>query len=162
MSAVIQVISNLKLINVSQRRIRIAWDYTEGFLDFGCDRNFCFHVSLRHENESSPQYEKDYLRSFEIGVFGAREGPFPRESKQVFFEDEFPERFSTGLYHLEVSVRNHTYSTQFTVYRCDSIKVVIPTVGALSSGGSCFLIDGAYESPRFEHTVKSFNYFGVV
>ena len=142
--SVIQVVSNLKLINVSQRSIRIAWDYTEGFLDFGCDRNFCFRISLCHENESSPRYEKDYLNSFVVGGgFGAREGPFPRESQQVFFEDEFPERFSTGVYQLEVSVRDHTNQQHWTVSRCEPIKVVIPTVGALSSGGSCFLIDGA-------------------
>lgn len=142
--SVIQVISNLKLINVSQRRIRIAWDYSEGSLDFGCDRNFCFHVSLRRANESSPRYEQDYLNSFVYPQFGVPgEGPFPRESQQVFFEDEFPERFPTGIYDLEVTVRDHTYQQKFTVSRCESIKVVIPTVGALSSGGSCFLIDGA-------------------
>ena len=142
--SVIQVISNLKLINVSQRRIRIAWDYTDGALDFGYDRKFCFRISLYHEIDHSPRYEQDYLNSFVITPFGGgREGAFPRESEQVFFEDEFPERFSTGVYHLEVSVRDHTYCTQFTLFRCDSIKVVIPTVGAISSGGSCFLIDGA-------------------
>ena len=137
-------ISNLKLINVSQRRIRIAWDFDPTLLDFGYDRNFCFRVSLRHENESSPRYEQDYLNSFEVsGVFGGREGPFPRESEQVFFEEEFPERFPTGIYDLEVSVRDHTYQQKHTVSRSEPIKVVIPTVGALSSGGSCFLIDGA-------------------
>lgn len=141
--SVTQGISNLKLINVSQRKIRIAWDYEPLLLDFGCDRNFSFYISLRHENESSPRYEQDYLNAFEFGVFGAREGPFPRETQQVFFEEEFPERFPTGVYDLEVTVRDHTYQQKHTVYRSEPIKVVIPTVGALSSGGSCFLIDGA-------------------
>lgn len=125
--------------------MRIAWDY-EPLLDFGYDRNFRFRISLRHENESSPRYDQDYLYSFGVGPFSGpvpKEGPFPREAQQLFFNAEFPERFPTGVYDLEVSVRDHTYQQKHTVSRCEPIKVVIPTVGALSSGGSSFLIDGA-------------------
>lgn len=142
-------ITNLRVISVSQWGMHLAWDFKK---PCGADasRDYGFKISLRYESEQSPRYNKFWMRSLPVlfgepnswpggGAFGRFQPP-PNEDEDgspspeyIKLVETFPESLPTGTYDLDVSVEHFT----------TSIKVVVPTVGALSSGASSFLIDGS-------------------
>jgi hypothetical protein len=144
-------ITKLRVLSVSQWGIHIAWDFKK---PWGVDasRDYGFTITMRYESEKTPRYTKFWMRSFDRFALGPGPGPGQMFGQQsvcpvlppnndegddqpecIKFEETFPESLPTGTYHLDVSVE------QFRT----SIKVVVPTVGALCNGASSFLIDGS-------------------
>lgn len=115
-------IRNLQLHTISQTQLSIAWNIwnvsyrPQNKMTYSCDYN----IYLYHKETN-----KCYLSLNKTKVF--HQNDFAR------FNHTFQSPLPTGVYNISVSNRNSK----------ESMNIVLPAIGALSTGGTCFLINGS-------------------
>lgn len=118
-------ITKLQLINVSQEAIHIAWELT----DYGS------YLAPYEEYGIYLTFDRDMSHKYNIekqcDITLSNKNHIYHNNGFVSFEFKFPERLKTGIYNLVVS-NDGSF---------ELIKVIVPSVGILSGGGSCFIAE---------------------